>query len=337
MHHMERLEKYSITVVIPTRNSMPELEAHVHALNEWLHRVGQVIVVDSDSSDGTLEYLQENLKHECVEFLNHPPGLYESWNAAIKRAGSKYTYIATVNDYMPWETLVRLYSEAERLAADVVVSAPEIVYEDSTSKHRKWPIHSFLEKSVPKETYLFQPLELLAWNSIDLPGTLIGSSASNLYRSVALQENPFPYDYGHAGDSAWAVAQALSLRWAFVPDVASNFQCHAGKGSGRGQGRRLRAQLYALSCRQFECAEGELATAGVEAEILSALRYLFRLWERKEQAVSGYQAYRKRRVPWVIFPRAWMLRSSKNRADLEIRHQVEVVLAKTGDLYCYEQ
>lgn len=326
-----------IGVVVPTRNSMPHIRDHVEVLNQWIGRVKEVVVVDSQSVDGTVDYIREHLLHSNLVIVDHPPGLYESWNAGISKIQSKYTYIATVNDYMPWETLVRLYSEAERLAADVVVSAPEIVYEDSTSKHRKWPIHSFLEKSVPKETYLFQPLELLAWNSIDLPGTLIGSSASNLYRSVALQENPFPYDYGHAGDSAWAVAQALSLRWAVVPDVASNFQCHAGKGSGRGPGRRLRAQLYALSCGQVECAEGELATAGVEAEILNALRYLFRLWERKEQAVSGYQAYRKRRVPWVIFPRAWMLRSSKNRADLEIRHQVEVILAKAGDLYCYEQ
>ncbi|MDG1302301.1 MAG: glycosyltransferase, partial [Opitutae bacterium] len=121
---MDLLDKYPITVVIPTRNSMPELKAHIDSLNGWLHRVRQVVVVDSESTDGTAEYLREHLKHDCVEFLNHPPGLYQSWNAAIKLVLSEYTYIATVNDFMPFETLAQLYSEANRLAADVVVSAP---------------------------------------------------------------------------------------------------------------------------------------------------------------------------------------------------------------------
>ena len=335
MHHMERLEKYSITVIIPTRNSMPELEAHVHALNEWLHRVGQVIVVDSDSSDGTLEYLQENLKHECVEFLNHPPGLYESWNAAIKRAGSKFTYIATVNDFMPFETLVRLYSEAERLAADVVVSAPEIVLSDRSQKYRKWPIHRLLELSAKKETYVLQPLELLVWNSVELPGTLIGSSASNLYRTEALQENPFPCDYGHAGDSAWAVGGALTNRWVVVPDVSSKFWYHGGQNNSSGHGRRLRAQLYALSAGQAECARDSLAVSDAESGILDELKLLTELWTQKEQAVLGYQAYRKRRISWVFFPGAWVLRSSKNRSNFEIRRQVKCLLQAIGDLYGY--
>lgn len=335
MHHMEQLEKYSITVVIPTRNSMPEIEAHVHALNGWLHRVGQVIVVDSESTDGTFEYLQANLKHECVEFLNHPPGLYESWNAAIQCAGSKYTYIATVNDFMPFETLVRLYSEAERLAADVVVSAPEIVLESPSQKRRKWPIHRFLESAAKRETYVLQPLELLVWNSVDLPGTLIGSSASNLYRTETLQQSPFPCDYGHAGDSAWAVEGALANRWVVVPGVSSKFWYHAGQNNSSGHGRRLRAQLYTLSARQTECARDSLAVSDAELEILDGLKLLTGLWTQKEEAVLGYQAYRKRPIPWFFFPRAWVLRASKNRSDLEIRRQVQLVLRETGDLYGY--
>ena len=326
---------YSISVIIPTRNSMPYIREHIASLNQWVSRVREVIVVDSESTDGTLECIRESLRHADVTYLNHPPGLYESWNAAIKRAGSTYTYISTVNDFMPFETLVRLYSEAERLAADVVVSAPEIVLEDNSKKHRKWPIHRFLESSAKREADVLHPLELLVWNSIDLPGTLIGSSASNLYRTDSLQENPFPCDYGHAGDSAWAVGSALANRWVVVPDVSSKFWYHGGQNNSSGHGRRLRAQLYALSAGQAECARDSLAISDAESGILDELKLLTELWTQKEQAVIGYQAYRKRRIPWVFFSGAWVLRSSKNRSDSEIRRQVKCLLQAIGDLYGY--
>lgn len=333
---MDLLDKYPITVVIPTRNSMPELKAHIDSLNGWLHRVRQVVVVDSESTDGTAEYLREHLKHDCVEFLNHPPGLYQSWNAAIKLVLSEYTYIATVNDFMPFETLAQLYSEANRLAADVVVSAPELVSEERARKHRQWPIHRFLESSSIQESYVLQPLELLVWNSVDLPGTLIGSSASNLYRTAKLQQSPFPCDYGHAGDSAWAVGCALASRWVIVPRVTSQFWCHGGEKTRSGHGRRLRSQLYALTIRQIECAGEALPLADREEAILEALRSLSRFWRQKEEAVLGYRVYRDRRIPWFFFPRAWMLRSDKNRSDLEIRSQVQLILQEVGDLYCYD-
>ena len=324
-----------IGVVVPTRNSMPHIRDHVEALNQWIGRVKEVVVVDSQSVDGTVDYIREHLLHSNLVIVDHPPGLYESWNAGISKIQSEYTYIATVNDFMPFETLIRLYSEAERLDADIVVSAPEIVLEDNSKKHRKWPIHRFLESSAKREADVLHPLELLVWNSIDLPGTLIGSSASNLYRTDSLQENPFPCDYGHAGDSAWAVGSALANRWVVVPDVSSKFWYHGGQNNSSGHGRRLRAQLYALSAGQAECARDSLAVSDAESGILDELKLLTGLWTQKEQAVLGYQAYRKRRIPWVFFPVAWVLRSSKNRSNFEIRRQVKCLLQAIGDLYGY--
>ena len=324
-----------IGVVVPTKNSMPHVRDHVEALNQWIGRVKEVVVVDSQSEDGTVDYIREHLCHSNLVIIDHPPGLYQSWNAGISKIQSEYTYIATVNDFMPFESLVHLYSEAERLAADVAVSAPKIVLEDPSQKHRKWPIHRFLELSAKKETYVLQPLELLVWNSVELPGTLIGSSASNLYRTDSLQQSPFPCDYGHAGDSAWAVGGALANRWVVVPDVTSKFWHHGGQNNSSGHGRRLRAQLHALSAGQTERARDSLVVSDAESGILDGLKLLTGLWSQKEEAVLGYQAYRKRRIPWVFFPQAWVLRSSKNRSDLEIRKQVQHLLQAIGDLYDY--
>ena len=52
-----------ISVLVPTRNSMSLLPQHVEAMRAWLDQVEEVVAVDSHSTDGTLEFLQRELKH----------------------------------------------------------------------------------------------------------------------------------------------------------------------------------------------------------------------------------------------------------------------------------
>jgi glycosyltransferase involved in cell wall biosynthesis len=54
------------------------------ALRSWLDLAQEVVVVDSESSDGTVEFLQSELRHPNLRFLSHPPGLYQSWNFGIR-------------------------------------------------------------------------------------------------------------------------------------------------------------------------------------------------------------------------------------------------------------
>jgi len=42
-------------------------------------RRSEIVVVDSCSTDGTRGILKEHVPHSRVTFLQHPPGLYESW------------------------------------------------------------------------------------------------------------------------------------------------------------------------------------------------------------------------------------------------------------------
>src|SRR5579883_3310731 len=84
-----------VGVVIPTRNCVALLERHLDCLRELMPRVEQVVVVDSASTDGTPELLHKQLRHPRIEFLQHPPGLYESWNFGVRQVRARYTYIAT--------------------------------------------------------------------------------------------------------------------------------------------------------------------------------------------------------------------------------------------------
>ncbi len=323
-----------IGVVLPTRNSMPHICTHIEALNQWIGRVKEVVVVDSQSDDGTVDYIREHLRYSNVVIIDHPPGLYQSWNAAICMVKSKYTYVATVNDYMPIETLEELYHQAEQNTADIVISPPRIVSGGALREGYQWPVHSFMEVSGMQHSYLLKPLELLVWNVVNLPGTMLGSSASNLYRTSFLHQNPFSHNFGHAGDSALALGATLNARWLFVPHVTSDFWYHGmGGNTSGGTGRGVRSDLYALASQQIEAISGSLS--GQELKVIKALSELTRLWSQKENAVAGYLSYRKGRVPWVFLPAAWKLRGIKNQGNRKISKQVDVVLQQLGDLYCY--
>src|SRR6266496_2720475 len=105
-------DSLSLGVVMPTRNSAALLPRHIAGVRNWLDLADQVVVVDSFSTDGTLEALRREIKHPNLEFLSHPPGLYQSWNFGIQHLTTDYTYIATVGDTITKEGLRSLAATA---------------------------------------------------------------------------------------------------------------------------------------------------------------------------------------------------------------------------------
>ena len=97
-----------IGVVIPTKNSIAYLPRHLAALHQWSDLAGEIVVVDSLSTDGTVDFLKTNLRHPHVRFVSHPPGLYQSWNHGLQQIRSKYAYVATVGDTITRAGMVRI-------------------------------------------------------------------------------------------------------------------------------------------------------------------------------------------------------------------------------------
>src|SRR5689334_10733893 len=110
--------------MMPTLNCAALLPAHLASVQEWADLVEEIVVVDSDSTDGTLDYIQMHLRHPNVRLLRHPRGLYQSWNFGIRNITKKYTYISTVGDSMTRDGLLRLHKVAETAEFDAVVSKP---------------------------------------------------------------------------------------------------------------------------------------------------------------------------------------------------------------------
>ncbi|RMF95041.1 MAG: glycosyltransferase family 2 protein [Gammaproteobacteria bacterium] len=318
-------EALPVGVVIPTLNAMPLLPAHVESMRPWLPLVREIIVVDSHSEDGSADYLREALAAHEVEIHQRPRGLYQAWNFGISRIRSPYVYISTVGDSITADGLRHLVAVAEALEVDIVLSPPAFIDERGQPiEHIDWPIHRLL-----RELRLHGPARLSRWAAFGLAvisggQALLGSSASNLYRSECLQQRPFSPDYGTAGDTAWGLQNALQLTFAVTPAKFSTFREHE---------KAYAASTYAvpeLVRRLEELAEQTFATAlrddpsqaaAAEAAAVARLfmvREQIRVHQRRLSA-----ARRSPGLPWFLRPGAWRARWRRNAARRAFERTVD--------------
>src|ERR1035441_1521617 len=97
-----------VGVVMPTLNVRPQLPAHLFRSRTWSDLVEEIVVVDSQSEDGTGEYLRTQLQHPCIRHFSQSRGLYEAWNYGVGQLQRKYTYISTAGDLITREGLEHL-------------------------------------------------------------------------------------------------------------------------------------------------------------------------------------------------------------------------------------
>ncbi len=238
------INKIDTTIILPCRNNRSELEGHVDAMLEWLPVVSQVVVVDS-STDGSLDYLRERLVGSNVEFHSVPPGLYQAWNFGVSSAKAEFCYFSTVGDTITADGLQHLFGIASNWGLDAVLSPPEMLDIEGNPSLMRWPIHDFVA-TLCDEIFFPSREETVRWLTAFLPYTILGSSASNLYRTDFLKAHPFPKECGHGGDAAFGVQISPFVKMAITKLTCSRFVTH-------GQGRNITAS------EQFEVAKIFLA------------------------------------------------------------------------------
>ena len=303
-----------VGVVLPTLNARPQLPAHLAQMRTWADLVEEIVVVDSQSDDGTGEYLRTQLQHPCTRHFSRPRGLYQAWNYGVGQLQRKYTYISTAGDLITREGLEHLVRTAERFNADVVVSPPRLVLEPGEQMpFKRWPIHEIIAQlGLASPALLPRPAAFFyaAYYAVEqwLFG-LLGSSASNLYRTTTLQQHLFPTDCGHAGDVFWAVRNALQVALVVTPRECSTFLIHPktwNQGMDAFYTKLVwRALLEARQVLQEESIRAALTPDGDQLLMISA--YLDAL-HCGHQAQVELDGFRTAALPWVLRPLAWQTR-----------------------------
>ncbi|MDB6066920.1 MAG: hypothetical protein JWR26_3128 [Pedosphaera sp.] len=298
-----------ISVLMPTLNSAALLPRHLKSMDPWLDLVEEVVVVDSHSQDATVQMIQSALRHPRLRIISHPKGLYQSWNHGIRQLGSKYCYVSTVGDSITRAGLEELHRVAEAFQCDVVISKPRFIDKDDRElPEAPWPIDDLFAHFPDTGPALFEGLDLYFFALANCTGAILGSSASNLYRTPCLQERPFSTEYGTAGDGAWGLANALDVRLGAVRERVSTFRYHPKAYLDSDYAvAALNDKLYALACRTFACRAGQSRQFQADAAQLK-IDEVMQIAGERLACQKRLEDYRGKKWPWVLNPGAWLAR-----------------------------
>lgn len=192
--------KPSLSVVVPTYNCAPLMERHLKSMAAWADLADEIIVVDSRSTDGTLDIIRTRLQHPNLRIIERDRGLYESWNEGIAATTGDWVYISTAGDTIEREHLIHLLELGRRAAVDVVISPPCFVNEaGAPSEDLGWPPSEVIAGSGLKEPFVLTAEAGFVLTFVHCPSAILGSSASNLYRGDHLRARPFPSEFKGAG------------------------------------------------------------------------------------------------------------------------------------------
>jgi hypothetical protein len=288
-------------------------------MQPWIEHVQEVVVVDSHSKDGTLELIKAELRHPRLRIFEHPPGLYQSWNYGIQQVQAEYCYISTVGETITLEGLQHLAEVINKLRCDVVVSRPEFVdLQGRPMRPSRWPIDDILTTLAVTEPVVLSGARLFLFTLASYREAILGSSASNLYRTRCLQENPFPADYGTAGDGGWGLANCLKIRLGVTPRSFSTFREHP-KSYSRAEyavdqiGKKM---LERIRQTYREAVGRDPEFAGLTKQL--QVDRIMDLLERQRGFQQQLEDCRRAGIPWVLQPSAWRARSRRNTEAREI-------------------
>lgn len=275
----------TISVVLPTFNCLPLMTRHLDAMEQWLDLAHEVIVVDSRSTDGTLDLIRRRLRHPNVRIIERDRGLYASWNEGIAATTGDWIYVSTAGDTIVREQLHRLRRCGEASRADVVISPCTFVDEAGLALPAKARRNPRLHQEMGGRGPVLLPPPVVRHLAFRSAGThaLLGSCASDLFRGDFLRARPFPLDYGTHGDTAWTLRYAHEMRLCVVPEIGSTFCIHA-KETAEAKGA-----LMSTLDRMFET---EIRSAGRvdEDKLALKVRGLMRLrreaWHGRRSALS---------------------------------------------------
>lgn len=302
---METARLKALGVVLPTLNCRDRLEFHLQHCLPWLKEAGEIVVVDSFSTDGTWELLRETLLPLGAKLIQRPRGLYESWNAGIGEITKQWLYISTVGDIITPEGLNRLLTLGEQNASDVVISPPLIVDEASNPlPAARTTMEEILALAPsPETTRKFDPVLFFYWTAwyalVGGMNTPLGSSAGNIYSTKILRQWNFPTEYGSAGDAFWCIQHAPFLHVSATAEKVSHFMMHP-----RPHSKESSARLHRWTEQAHTILREHYLKMSSEGKISSLGQSLWHWMEDYHLRSSEWNRMRESSLPRFLSPRA---------------------------------
>ncbi|BBO68395.1 hypothetical protein DSCA_23250 [Desulfosarcina alkanivorans] len=146
------------SIITPSFNRLKFIGKTIESVLNQTYPALEYIVVDADSSDGTLDLLEKYKSNGSIKYLSEPDdGMYDAINKGFEMAaGDVIAYLNTDDIYLPW-TLATVASVFEKHPNTDVVFGDSVIVDLKSNK-------SFLNIRPS-----FHPLWLYAGNRIAQP------------------------------------------------------------------------------------------------------------------------------------------------------------------------
>jgi len=164
---------------------------------------------------------------------------------------------------------------------------------------------------------------LLALNY--LPFAILGSSASNLFRTKVLQRCPFPTDFGNNGDGAWGLFNALHIQLGIFPACISTFRQHRKPHrdpdpTHDADGRMIEHGMQLLQTHLEAHPSWRPRVAAPEVQRIFAAKQVAQRWRAR------LKEERRRLFPWSLNPIAWRARHRRQQSQARCETLVNELL-----------
>jgi hypothetical protein len=275
-----------------------------------------------------VEILTSRISHPNLRIYQRPKGLYQAWNFGIAQVQSTYTYVSTVGDSITPYGIDHLLDVADSLRADVVISKPDFINEQGSPINSIYfPIDKIISMLQITEPRKIGTLTSLLLQLVIIPGAILGSSASNLYRTEIFQKYPFPTEFGTSGDGAWGIANVFHYALAVTPERFTIFREHEKSYEKKDYAvSDLNKKLLDLMKNTVEEERRQNPEFNSQYQVLQ-LGKMFSLIEKWLETQRHLEVERSRSYPWSLNPKAWLLRAARKRYQKELH---DVFLAVLG-------
>jgi len=249
-----------VSICMPHLNSLPFTEERMDTILAQTVRDWELIIVDSNSDDGSWEVLQRYADADPRIHLSQGPrdGMYPNLNRALAQCRGDYIYIATSDDTMSPDFLEQMIDALEQNPdCGLAHCCLTIIDEQSrpttgNEAWENWPAAQYFGDWMAKYHVRQAPHDGLLHLCIYTPYTSLTQLL--VRRRVFDDLGPFRTDCAFLGDFEWDLRVSLNENVVHVPQALATWRRHSRQATrpeamyrARASGEFLRLRRAAVS------------------------------------------------------------------------------------------
>lgn len=219
-----------VSIILPTKNSIRFMAERVATIKAQRFTDFEVLCLDTDSTDGTREFILQWAKEDKrVRLIDVPPGLYKALNFGVRTAQGKFIYFAMSDDTMYPDALAEMVAALDRNpdcgicdSRLVEIGENSEVLQDGDEKYTPCFGHLFFDRT--KELVRRPPFDFY----LHCCGRTVYTSLTQILirKSVFDEIGYFPEDRGVSADYYWGMKASMTTSVIYLPKELATWRLH---------------------------------------------------------------------------------------------------------------